>query len=309
MRLQGRVETGPPLLADRKALMEQIILFAILKSSLYALVALGFTLIFGVGGVLNLAHGAFLMTSAYLSYVAFALLGLPLQLALALGVLTTALVAAGLYRGVVRRVQHLPLLTLILTLAITLALQELTAIAFGVEAISLPPPVAGMSVVMGVRVENVQLMAFVVSWLALGCFWWFLERTRYGKAVRATAMDRRGAELVGIPIERVHTLTWAISGALAGLAGIFFSYPGGMDPRMWVDPLIISFAIVILGGLGSLIGSLIAAYFVGFVETFTFYAPQLAIPLGAAWVGVPSLLLTVIILIIRPQGLLGRPAS
>lgn len=289
--------------------MEQILLFAILKSSLYALVALGFTLIFGVGGVLNLAHGAFLMTSAYLSYVAFALLGLPLQLALALGVLTTALLAAGLYLGVVRRVQHLPLLTLILTLAITLALQELMAIAFGVEAISLPPPVAGISIVMGVRVENVLLMAFAVSWLALGLFWAFLGWTRYGKAVRATAMSRRGAKLVGIPIERVYTLTWAISGGLAGLAGIFFAYPGGMDPRMWIDPLIISFAIVILGGLGSLTGSLIAAYLVGFVETFTFYAPQLQIPLGASWVGVPSLLITVAILIARPRGFLGRPAS
>jgi len=289
--------------------MEQIFLFAVLRSALYALVALGFTLIFGVGGVLNLAHGAFLMTSAYLAYVGFALLGLPLPIALILGVLGTALLAAGLYRGLVRRVQQQPILTLILTLAITLVLQELIAITFGIEAVSLPPLVQGVSTLMGVRVENVRLVAFGASWLALGGFWWFLERTRYGKAVRATAMNQRGAELVGIPIERVYTLTWAISGGLAGLAGIFFSYPGGMDPRMWIDPLIISFAIVILGGLGSLTGSLIAAYLVGFVETFTFYAPQLQIPLGASWVGVPSLLITVAILIARPRGFLGRPAS
>lgn len=289
--------------------MEQILLFAVLKSALYALVALGFTLITGVAGVLNLAHGAFLMTAAYFTYIAFASLGLPLGLSMVMGVLATALLAAGLYRGVVRRVQRSPVFTLIVTLAITLVLQELAAIAFGVQAKSLPPPVPGLSVLLGVRVENVQLLAFAISWLSLALFWIFLERTRYGKALRATAMDPVGAALVGIHIERIYTLAWAVSGALAGLAGIFFAYPGGMDPRMWIDPLVISFAVVILGGLGSLTGSLIAAYLVGFVETFTYYAPQLGVPLGASWVGVPSLLLTVLILLIRPQGLLGRPAA
>ena len=289
--------------------MEQILLLAVLRSSLYALVALGFTLIFGVGGVLNLAHGAFLMMAAYFAYTALVFLGLPLPLSLGFGVIATATLAAGLYRVVISRVRASPILTLIVSLSITLILQEIVAMSFGLAPKSLPPPVSGVSVVLGVTVENVRLVAFAVSWVALGCFWLFIERARFGKAIRAMAMSRRGAELVGIDIERAYTATWAISGALAGLAGIFFSYPGGMDPRMWVDPLIISFAIVILGGLGSLTGSLIAAYLVGFVETFTFYAPQAHIPLGAAWVGVPSLLLTVLILIFRPQGLLGRSAS
>ncbi|OGF55664.1 MAG: hypothetical protein A2Z21_01540, partial [Candidatus Fraserbacteria bacterium RBG_16_55_9] len=232
-----------------------------------------------------------------------------LSLSLGLGMLATAFLAGILYRVVISRVRSSPILTLIVSLSITLILQEIVAMAFGLAALSLPPPVPGVSVVFGVTIENVHLVAFAASWLALGCFWLFIERTRFGQAIRAMAMTQRGAALVGIDIEWAYTSTWAISGALAGLAGIFFTYPGGMAPRMWVDPLIISFAIVILGGLGSLTGSLIAAYLVGFVETLTFYAPQAHIPLGSAWIGVPSLLLTVLILIFRPQGLFGRSTS
>lgn len=289
--------------------MTAILLFAILKSALYSLLALGFTLLFGVGGVLNLAHGALLMLSAYLAYTGFALMGVPLYVALVGGVLVTALVAAALYRYVIGRIQHSSILTLIVTLSIALIAQETLALVFGASARTMPSPAPGVTQIAGISVPNVQLVAFVVAWLAIGSFWIFIERTRFGKAIRATAMDAKGAALVGIHSRQVFTWTWAISAGLAGLAGIFLVYPGGLDPTMWIDPLVIAFAIVILGGLGSLKGSIIAAYLVGFVETLTFYAPQIDIPLGAQWVGVPSLLLTVLILIVRPQGLFGRPAT
>lgn len=289
--------------------MVAILLFAILKSALYSLVALGFTLLFGVGGVLNLAHGALLMLSAYLAYTAFDLAGLPLYVALIGGVVITALIAAALYRYVIGRIQHSSILTLIVTLAIALVTQEILALAFGVSTRTMPSPVPGNTQLLGVTVPNVQLVAFLVAWLAIGGFWAFIERTRFGKAIRATAMDPKGAALVGIHSRQVFTWTWALSGGLAGLAGIFLVYPSGLSPTMWIDPLVIAFAIVILGGLGSLKGSIVAAYLVGFAETLTFYAPQIEIPLGAQWVGVPSLLLTVLILIIRPQGLFGRPAT
>ena len=289
--------------------MAAILLFALLKSALYSLVALGFTLLFGVGGVLNLAHGALLMLSAYLSYTGFAILGLPLYVALAGGVVLTAGLAATLYRTVIGRIQHSTTLTLIVTLAIALVAQQAIALVFGASSLTMPSPAPGVTTIAGVTVPNTQIVAFVVAWLAIGGFWGFIERTRFGRAIRATAMDAKGAALIGIHARQVFTWTWALSGALAGLAGIFLVYPSGLDPRMWVDPLVIAFAIVILGGLGSLKGSIIAAYLVGFVETLTFYAPQIDIPLGAQWVGVPSLVLTVLILIVRPQGLFGRPAT
>jgi branched-chain amino acid transport system permease protein len=289
--------------------MEQILLFGLLKSSLYALVALGFTLIFSVGGILNLAHGAILMAGGYFALIAFQFLGIPLELAILLATAASALLAAGLYWLIVRHIQYSSVLTLVVTLSFALVLQIGAVIAFGVNAHSLEPVIAGSSLIANVSVENVRIAAFVISWLALGLFWFILERTRLGKAIRALSMSYRGAALVGIRIEKTYLWIWAISGALAGLAGIFFAYPGGISPTMWIDPLVISFAIVILGGLGSLSGSIIAAYLVGFVETFTFYAPQLKIPLGAAWVGVPSLLIIILILIIRPRGLLGKPVE
>ncbi|MBI1729952.1 branched-chain amino acid ABC transporter permease [Candidatus Acetothermia bacterium] len=289
--------------------MEQILLFALLKSSLYALVALGFTLIFSVGGILNLAHGAMLMAGGYFALIAFQFLGVPLELAIMLAIAASALLAAALYWCIVRHIQYSGVLTLVVTLSFALALQIGAVIAFGVNARSLEPVIGGISLIANVSVENVRIAAFASSWLALLLFWLLVERTKLGKAIRAISMSQKGAALAGIRIERTYLWTWAISGALAGLAGIFFAYPGGISPTMWIDPLIISFAIVILGGIGSLSGSIIAAYLIGFVETFTFYAPQLKVPLGAAWVGVPSLLITILILIFRPRGLLGKPVE
>lgn len=286
--------------------MEQIVLFAVVKSALYALVALGFTLIFGVARVLNLSHGALLMAGAYSGYVGSQLLHLNLYLSLALAVLATALLAVAIYRLLVRRVSDSPILVLIVTLAVAFIVQEVVLLAFGYRTQAVPAPVEGTMRITGTAIEEVQLLAFAVSMVALGLFGLLIHRTRLGLAIRATAQDPRGAALVGIKPEWVYTVTWALSGGLAGLAGIFFAYPGGIAFDMWISPLIISFTIVVLGGLGSISGTLVAAYLIGFIETLTFFGAQLHLPLGPSWVGLPSLLILILLLIFRPQGLLGR---
>jgi branched-chain amino acid transport system permease protein len=286
--------------------MEQIVLFAVVKSALYALVALGFTLIFGVARVLNLGHGALLMAGAYGGYLGVAVLHLNLYLSLVLAVLATALLAVAIYQGLVKRVSDSPILVLIVTLAFAFIVQQAVVMAFGYSGQSVPAPLEGTVVITGTNIEKVQLLACAVSMTVLGLFGLFIHRTRLGLAIRATAQDRKGAALVGINPEWVYSVTWALSGALAGLAGIFFAYPGGIAFDMWVSPLVISFTIVVLGGLGSITGTLIAAYLIGFIETLTFYGAQLHLPLGPSWVGVPSLLILILLLIFRPQGLLGR---
>ncbi|HED03163.1 MAG TPA: branched-chain amino acid ABC transporter permease [Candidatus Fraserbacteria bacterium] len=285
--------------------MEQIVLFAVVRSALYALVALGFTLIFGVARVLNLSHGALLMAGAYGAYIGINLFHLNLYLSFALAVLATALLAIAIYKALVRRVSDSPVLVLIVTLAVAFILQEAIVLAFGYRTQIIPPPIEGTVVIAGTIIDKVQLLALAVSLVALGLFWLFIHRTRFGRAILATAQDPKGAALVGINPDRVYTLTWALSGALAGLAGLFFAYPGGIVFNMWVNPLVISFAIVILGGLGSIPGTLIAAYLIGFVETLTFYGGQLNLPLGPSWVGLPSLFILILLLIFRPQGLFG----
>ncbi len=169
-----------------------------------------------------------------------------------------------------------------------------------------------------------RLLLFAVAAAVIALFWYFVQRTRTGKAILATSMDQEGAALVGIDVRRVYTLTWALSGALAGVAGVFLAAWLPMLPVMWRDPLITSFAIVVLGGLGSLKGSLIAAGLIGFAETLTAYSPQIQINLsacdpnsfqspcysfdllGPSWVGVPSLIILILILFLRPKGLFGR---
>ena len=292
--------------------MEQIIIFSVLISSLYALIAVGFTMIFGVARVLNLAHGAFLMIAAYSAYSLSVLLSLNPYLAFVVAVVITALFAMLIYKGLVRYVQDSVISTLIVTLVLSLVLEQLIRyadtlaslhpmlqwlkVAFGAE---------GTSMLLGTQVINNRLLAFGVSWLMIGLLGLFVSKTKTGKAIMACAMDRMGAELVGIDSAKIYTVTWGISGALAGVAGVFLAAFTSMVPHMWIDPLIISFAIVVLGGLGSIRGSLLAAYVIGFIETLTQYTPGL----GPNWVGVPSLIILILILIVRPQGFFGIKTS
>ncbi|MDH7504711.1 MAG: branched-chain amino acid ABC transporter permease [Candidatus Acetothermia bacterium] len=204
--------------------------------------------------------------------------------------------------GLIRYVQQSSVVTMIVTLALALGLEELVRVLFGESAGILLPLIPGDTTVLGVKLGNTKILAFGVSWLAIGLLWFFVRLTKRGKAILATAQDRIGAALVGIDPEQVYVITWTISGALAGVAGVFFAMQLAILPTMWRDPLVIAFAIVILGGLGNIQGSLLAAYMVGFLETLTVYAPGL----GPNWRGLPSLILLVLILILRPSGLFGR---
>lgn len=282
--------------------MAEIVLFSLAISSLYALVAIGFTMIFGVGGVLNLAHGALLMAAAYAAFAARIYLHLSLYLSAGIAVALATLLALVMYKALIRHIQQSMIITMIVTLALALVLEESVRLAFGSTPGILRPLLEGNTLVLGVKLGNTQILAFSVSWVVIGLLWFFVRRTRLGKAILATAQDRVGATLVGIDPEGVYTLTWAISGLLAGVAGVFFATSQAILPTMWRDPLVTAFAIVILGGLGNIQGSLFAAYIVGFLETLTVYTPGL----GANWRGLPSLILLVLILILRPRGLFGR---
>lgn len=293
---------------------ERILIFSVLISALYALVALGFTMIFGVGRVLNLAHGAFLMVGAYTAWYAQQHLSLDLYLATGLAVAACTLLAVAIYQGLIQHVQRSPIVTLIATLACALLLEEIAKIFFTTTPQILQPFLSGSIELHKTTVISNRILAFVASWGAIILFWIFVHRTRWGKVILATAQDQEGAALVGIDVRRVYTVTWALSGALAGIAGVFFASWVNLSPFMWRDPLIISFAIVVVGGLGSLKGSIVAAYLIGFLEVLMTYSPSLRICadfrcfelLGTSWVGVPSLIMLILILFLKPAGLFGR---
>ncbi|MFN4218012.1 MAG: branched-chain amino acid ABC transporter permease [Candidatus Bipolaricaulia bacterium] len=276
-----------------------ILIFGFLISSLYALSAVGFTMIFGVAGVLNLAHGGFVVLGAFIALWAATMMGWNLYLSCALGVLGVALIAPLIYKVFVRPIQHNPILVFLLTLLLSVLIEWGLILLFSPNPRVLPPLVSGDLQLGGSRIAYNRLVASALALGTITALWLFVQRTKTGKAILALAMERIGATLVGIDAEKIQLLVWAVSGGLAALAGLFLASFLGMGPLDGRIPLVISFSIVVLGGLGSIPGSLWAAYIVGYAETIaTQFAPEAR--------GLAALLLMTLILALRPQGLLGR---
>ncbi|MGN8218410.1 branched-chain amino acid ABC transporter permease [Halococcus morrhuae DSM 1307] len=267
-------------------------------SSLYALVAIGFTMIFGVGGTINLAHGGIITVGAFSAYyVTNAGLGIWAGVLAAMAV--PALFSVLLYKGFAERRNDI-IIVMILTLLASIVVEEVVRIVEGSQPKAIPALVSGTTELFGSSVQNNLLVVFVVSWLLIGGLFAFVNYTKTGKAILATSMSPRGAALVGIESDRINLYTWAIAGLLAGIAGLFLGSYQTANWAMGREPLILSFSIVVLGGLGSIRGSLVAAYVIGFLEVITTSAidPRLS--------GLAGLLVLVVVLLVRPEGLFGR---
>lgn len=269
-------------------------------SGLYALIAMGFTLIFSVGRVLNLAYGAYLLIGGYVYFYVSQALGMP-KIA---GVLLAAIVgcAMGLlkYQLIVKRLHGTHSAVEIATLILAVVLQSAVILLFGDSSKILLPIVPGVERVAGAAIPYSNLLATVASWAILIGLYFFVRKTHTGRAMQAVSMDAKGAAISGIDTARINMITWGISGALGAIGGVFFASYTQLHPAMWVAPLIIAVAVVIVGGIGSIIGTLIVAHIVGFMEIIVsaWIAPELR--------GVFTMVLIIGVLIIRPQGLFGR---
>jgi len=280
--------------------MEQILIQGALLSGLYALIALGFTMIYGVGGVLNLAHAGYVMVAGYMFYLATYILGLPLAAGFAIAIATSTGLAVLTYMSWVRRFLYNPTVVFVSTLILALLLEHIMTLAFFRENINVPPIVVGNIQILGYSFSNNLIAALIASWICIAGVLLFVRRTHMGRAMRALAMDRKGAIISGINPHRVNLTTWALSGALAGVAGIFYGSYTFLVPSLWVAPLIMSFAIVVIGGLGSIEGTIVGAHIVGFMETAT------VLEINAKLRSVPGLVIMIIVLVLRPKGLFGR---
>ena len=268
---------------------------------LYALLALGFTLIYGVSGVVNLAHGAFFMLGAFMFY-AFGPLGLIPSLILA--VIFVSVVGSIAYRLTIHPIVGDDVAVMVVTISLALIIQQLMLLVFGFS-VPIRPFVTGLAIIGGVRIRYETLLAFAVS---LGLFfglWIFVTKSKIGKTMRAVSQDCEAAMLMGINTERLYTLTMAISTAFATLAGIFIASAllgGQATPHMWLHPLFTSFAVVILGGLGSIKGTLIGSFIIAYAEnSVANLAPQ-----GGQIVSAVPIVLMVLIILVRPKGLFGK---
>ena len=285
----------------------QILIDGFAISALYALGATGFTLIFGVSGVLNLSHGALMVAAVVAAWVAGSV-GVNSYLGAMFGVLVGLAMSMLTYFAIVRPLQQTrkireeerEIFILTATLLWGIMISELVAYLYTNNAKTVLPIVEGVVSIAGVRTPTNEIFTAVVCWLVIGLLWLLVNRTRAGKAVLAASMNPRGITLLGVELSRVYVAVWAIYGVLVGVAGVLLGMFLGISSYS-AGPLTASaFSIVVLGGLGSVPGALIAAYVVGYLETITAYL------ISPAYRTIPALLLLVAVMYVRPRGLLGR---
>ncbi|CAM5194701.1 Branched-chain amino acid transport system permease protein OS=Castellaniella defragrans OX=75697 GN=HNR28_002067 PE=3 SV=1 [Castellaniella defragrans] len=279
-------------------------------SSLYALGAIGFTLIFGVSGILNLAHGGIMVTAALVGWYSAGQFGLGPYWGTAVGVLAGLIAAYVTFLCVARPIQRsrvIPreeteIFVLTGTLLFGIMIQDGMGYLFSDNPVAMKPLVAGVTHIGSVRVPANEILTAVICWVVIGVLWVFINRTRAGKALLAASMNPRGLTLLGFDLTRIHLLVWTIYGVLAGIAGVLLASFLGVGTRNAGDLTASAFSIVVLGGLGSVSGSLLAAYVVGYLETATAYL------ISPAYRSIPALVIVLLVVYLRPQGLFGRRA-
>ena len=282
-------------------MFQDILVSGLINGGVYALLAIGFSLIFGVARIVNIAHTAFYMLASYALYGMLVIGGVPLLLAIPLAVVAVVALSLVCYKLVIEPVRQHESAVLIATIALALIFQESLLVSFGGSFLGIPNAVEGVTSILGVRVSYQRLIILVVVAITLVATWYLLNRTRLGLAIRAAANDQEIANLMGMNVNRVAMYTVGISVGLAAIAGVVVAPVFVVDPLMWLSPLVTMLAIVVLGGLGSLKGSLIGAFIIGYVEALTVFA----VPSGSYLKGAVALSIMVLVLLIRPEGLFG----
>jgi branched-chain amino acid transport system permease protein len=283
-----------------------LVISGVLLGGIYALAAFGLALIFGVSGLLNLAHGEFLMLGALVCFLLGDLFGINpfvsllilVPLFFALGVLFER----GLLSRVLAKTGHEQLTAAVLvTLGLSLFIEDMARLLWGAEEkglyYSLPPIVLGDGALI---ISSVRLLALGCVIMVALVMHQFLMRTYWGKAIRAVTQNRRGAMLIGVNIPTLSLLTWGVGAVLAAMAGVFYLLLYSVNPFIGLPLTLRYLCIIVLGGLGSLFGTLLGGIILGLTEVLAGYF------LNPHWQQSVAFLILVMLLLVRPQGLFGR---
>lgn len=287
-------------------MLGQQLLNGVVLGAVYALFALGFTLIFGVLGVINLTYGFYFSAGAFLALYFTQSLGISMLLALLLAGIVTggiAVILDGLLLTPLRRAKAPELASLMVTLGATLFLYSLMSAYFGTDIRRLPPKVftnVGFNW-LGLHVETSQILIMVTMVVIVSGLGWLTQRTRMGLAIRALAENGTAAQLAGINAGAVTRIVSFLSGGIGGLAGVLIGMNyNAIEPYMGEQMMLKGFAVVIMGGLGNIRGALVAGLMLGVLETLT------AGYIGSSLKDVVGFGLAVLTLWVRPVGLFGR---
>jgi len=277
------------------------ILYAVLNSAILVVMAIGFSLTFGISGVANFAYGSMYILSAYLSWMLLNLLELPYGLALLLSLLMTMSAGALMYRFVLLRVRGQALSEVIATFGIGLAILELFQyLGFVGFEYSLPVLIDDSFIIGETVIDAQRLLIAAAGGLLVAGLWAFTHYTRLGLAFRGIAQDERTALTLGIESDRIAMFSVALGCGLAALSATLIIPLGSISPSDGYEVLIKALAVCIIGGLGSTGGVIVASFVIGFAERFT------DTYLSSHWTMIVSLAAILIVLVVKPSGLFGR---
>jgi branched-chain amino acid transport system permease protein len=283
--------------------MLELLLYGGVSSAIYALLAIGFTLIFGVARIFNLGHGSFYALGAYFAYAGHANLGLPLLAAAAVSVLAVAAIGVAMAKAFAPPMQRSVLAALMITLGFALLVEQVLLLTFGSQARNVPSLIDGTVRIGAASISAQRLLTLFIGLALILALWLFINRTRLGSAILAISQDREAAQYQGINTARVFTFVMALSAGLAAVAGILAGSFLTVQPDMGILPMVKAVSIVIIGGLGSIPGSIVAALFLGYGET------AVAFLLSTRFTELVSLAAVLLTLSLRPAGLFGKRAA
>lgn len=280
----------------------QVIVSGVLLGGVYALFATGLNMIFGVMKVINLGHGELMMLGAYITFFLFDQLGVNPLVSIPISALTMAIVGVALQFAVVERVVNQPLLssllltfglsTLMMGIALNLWTSNFRSVAWG--------PLTGSWGIGGIALSKSRLVAFFIALVVTGGTWLFLEKTTFGKTIRATAQQPQVAQMCGIDVRRVRLVTFGLGSAMAGIAGSLIAMIFTISPEMGRMFIGKGFAIIVLGGLGSFAGAFLGALTLGVGETLAAFWADTQLAEGVAYA------ILLIVLMVRPSGFFGK---
>lgn len=289
----------------RPDILVQTLVNGLFIGGIYALVAVGLTLIYGVMVIMNFAHGEFLMLGMYITFGLFTLFGMDPYLSVPIAALIVFLIGAAIQRGLIQRVlnahplNQIVLLLGVSTLMIGLVQFFLTAepraihVSYETEVLTL----------MGIRMSIPRLIAFLASLVISTGLFLFLQYTRVGKAIRAVSQNRNAALLMGVNVKFIYMLTFGIGAAVTAVAGVFLTPNYKMIPTIGQSFSVIAFVVVVLGTMGNFIGAFFGGLIIGVVEVFAGYF------LGGDVKIIASMLVFILVLLFKPAGLFGKKAA
>jgi branched-chain amino acid transport system permease protein len=289
------------LLAD-PAILSELVFQGLVRGAMYALMGIGLSLIFGILGVVNFAHGEFFMLGTYVMYFVAAALGLPFLAGVAAAAMALFIVGVVIERALIeplrRRAGRDWLLdSFVLTIGLMVILQNLALLGFGSRRRGITTMIEGSVVIGDVTITYERLAILALAVVIVGLLAAYIRFTDTGKAIRATAQHPEAAQTLGIDIERIYTVAFGIGAALAGAAGALLISIFPAFPTVGYQPVLKSFAVVILGGLGNIPGAIAGGFVLGIVEAYAIFF------MSAGWQSVITPLIIILVLVFRPQGL------